>query len=615
MGAAIEDYGIIGDCETVALVGRNGSIDWLCLPRFDSDACFAALLGTRQNGRWLLAPTSDIKNTSRKYRDHTLILETRFETTDGAVTVIDFMRPRSSTSSSVSSGDADVIRIVRGESGKVRMGMELTIRFDYGLSVPWISSMGEGLLHAIAGPHLVTINGGTALTHSDGTVKADFTIAAGQTVPFVIVHNPSHWPAPLPVSASAALAETERFWHEWIAHCTYQGVAADAVERSLIVLKALTYAPTGGIVAAPTTSLPEEIGGERNWDYRYCWLRDATFTLLAFMNGGFHSEADAWRDWLLRAVAGEASQDQIMYGIAGERRLLEWEVSWLSGYENSKPVRVGNGAATQLQLDVYGEVADALHQARKKAESVPEQSAAIERGWISHLEKIWMQPDEGIWEIRGERQQFTHSKVMAWVAVDRAIKDFERFKLPGPLDDWRALRSQIHEHVCKHGFNAKVGTFVQSYGSTALDASLLLIPLVGFLPASDPRVVATIEAIERKLVVDGFVLRYDLKKSDDGIRGDEATFLFCSFWLVDCLIMLGRRHDAQHLFDRLLNVRNDLGLLAEEYEPISGRQLGNFPQAFSHIGLVNSAVNLSRAIAPLSQRTDSEPREPSEMAA
>jgi GH15 family glucan-1,4-alpha-glucosidase len=609
VSAAIEDYGIIGDCETVALVGRNGSIDWLCLPRFDSDACFAALLGKAENGRWLLAPTSAIKKTTRKYRDHTLILETRFETTDGTVTVIDFMRPRNGDSLDLSSGDADVIRIVRGESGQVRMGMELTLRFDYGLSVPWVSSVGEGLLHAIAGPHLIVINGGTALTHSDGKVRAEFTVAAGQTVPFVIVHSPSHCPAPLPVSSSAALAQTERFWHDWVSHCTYGGIAADAVEHSLIVLKALTYAPTGGIVAAPTTSLPEEIGGERNWDYRYCWLRDATFTLLAFMNAGFHGEAKAWSDWLLRAVAGEASQDQIMYGIAGERRLIEWEVSWLSGYENSKPVRVGNAAATQLQLDVYGEVADAMHQARKSQSSVPEQNAAIERDWIAHLEKIWMQPDEGIWEVRGQRQHFTHSKVMAWVAVDRAIKDFEQFKLAGPLDRWRALRNEIHENVCQHGFNRKVGTFVQSYGSTALDASLLLIPLVGFLPASDRRVIATIEAIERELAVDGFVLRYDLEKSDDGIAGDEATFLLCSFWLVDCLIMLGRRDDALNLFNKLLNVRNDLGLLAEEYDPRSRRQLGNFPQAFSHIGLVNSAVNLSRAIAPLSQRTDTEPGE------
>jgi GH15 family glucan-1,4-alpha-glucosidase len=612
MGAAIEDYGIIGDCETVALVARNGSIDWFCVPRFDSDACFAALLGTRENGRWLLAPTSAVRKTTRRYRDHTLILETRFDTADGSVTVIDFMRPRSDPSLGLSSGDADLIRIVRGESGQVPMGMELTIRFDYGLSVPWISSTGENLLHAIAGPHLININGGTRLTHSDGTVKAEFAITAGQTVPFVIVHSPSHHPAPLPVSASAALAQTERFWLDWVSHCTYRGIASESVERSLIVLKARTYAPTGGIVAAPTTSLPEEIGGERNWDYRYCWLRDATFTLLAFTNAGFHSEADAWRDWLLRAVAGKASQDQIMYGIAGERRLLEWEATWLPGYENSKPVRVGNAAATQLQLDVYGEVADAMHQARKSASSVPEQSAAIERDWISYLEQVWMQPDEGIWEIRGERQQFTRSKVMAWVAVDRAIKDFERFQLAAPLDHWRRLRDEIHQDVCQHGFNRAVGTFVQSYGSTALDAGLLLIPLVGFLPASDARVVATVEAIERKLVVDGFVLRYDLKKSDDGLAGDEATFLFCSFWLVDCLVMMGRRDDAQRLFNRLLNVRNDLGLLAEEYDPVSRRQLGNFPQAFSHIGLVNSAVNLSRAIAPLSQRTDTEP---SEMAA
>ena len=601
MRTALEDYGMIGDCETAALVGRTGSIDWLCWPRFDSDACFAALLGTPENGRWLLAPASAVKDTSRRYRDHTLILETRFTTEDGEVTVIDFMPPRS--------GHSDLIRIVRGESGQVRMGMELTIRFDYGLSVPWISSVGEGLLHAIVGPHLIVINGGAVLTHTDGIVKADFTIKRGQTIPFVIMHSPSHNPAPLPISPSAALVQTERFWREWVGQCTYRGPAADAVERSLIVLKALTYAPTGGIVAAPTTSLPEEIGGERNWDYRYCWLRDATFTLLAFMNAGFQTEAVAWRDWLLRAVAGKASQDQIMYGIAGERRLFEWEVSWLPGYAQSKPVRVGNAAATQLQLDIYGEVADAMHQARKSGMSVPEHSAAIERDWIGYLERVWMEPDEGIWEVRGGRQQFTHSKVMAWVAVDRAIKDFERFNLSGPLERWRALRDRIHTHVCQHGFNSSVGTFVQTYGSTALDASLLLIPLLGFLPAQDWRVVATIEAIERKLVIDGFVMRYDLEKSPDGLRGDEATFLLCSFWLVDCLIMLGRHDDAQHLFDRLLGVRNDLGLLAEEYEATSGRQLGNFPQAFSHIGLVNSAVNLSRTIGTLNQRTDTEPSE------
>ena len=599
MGAAIEDYGLIGDCETVALVGRDGSIDWLCWPRFDSAACFAALLGTPGNGRWLLAPASGIQSTRRQYRAHTLILETRFETTDGAVTVIDFMSARS--------GHPDLVRIVRGESGQVRMQMELAIRFDYGFSVPWISSIGDKLLRAIVGPDLIVINGGAALTHSEGTVRAAFTIRSGETVPFVITHGPSHEAAPWPVSASAALAQTERFWLDWVSHCTYQGPAADAVERSLITLKALTYAPTGGIVAAPTTSLPEEIGGERNWDYRYCWLRDATFTLLAFMNAGFQAEAVAWRDWLMRAVAGKASQDQIMYGIAGERRLPEWEVSWLPGYENSRPVRVGNAAAVQLQLDVYGEVADALHQARKMGLRAPEQSADIEREWIGHLERIWMEPDEGIWEVRSGRQQFTHSKVMAWVAVDRAIKDFERLNLPGPLDHWRALRDEIHAYVCEHGFNASVGTFVQSVGSTALDASLLLIPLLGFLPATDPRVVATIEAIEDKLMVDGFVLRYDLDKSEDGLAGHEGTFFLCSFWLVDCLIMLGRRHDAQRLFDRLLSVRSDLGLLAEEYDPAARRQLGNFPQAFSHIGLINSAVNLSRAVGSVSQRTDTEP--------
>ncbi len=599
MGAAVEDYGVIGDCESVALVNRNGSIDWLCWPRFDSAACFAALLGTPANGRWLLAPASELKSTRREYRAHTLILETRFETAEGEVTVIDFMPPRN--------GHSELIRIVRGESGQVPMQMELTIRLDYGLSVPWLSSIGESLIQAIVGPDLIVINGGVPLTHSDGTVTANFSVRSGETVPFVIMHGLSHHPTPWPISASAALAQTERFWLDWVSQCKYRGPSADAVERSLIVLKALTYAPTGGIVAAPTTSLPEEIGGERNWDYRYCWLRDATFTLLAFMNAGFQEEAVAWRDWLMRAVAGEASQDQIMYGIAGERRLPEWEVSWLPGYENSRPVRVGNAAVAQLQLDIYGEVADALHQARKTGLSAPEQSAAIEREWIEYLARIWMEPDEGIWEVRSERQQFTHSKVMAWVAVDRAIKDFERYNLPGPLDRWRALREQIHAHVCEHGFNPSVGTFVQTFGSTALDASLLLIPLLGFLPASDPRVVATIEAIERKLTVDGFVLRYDLDKSDDGLTGHEGTFFLCSFWLVDCLVMLGRREDAQRLFDRLLSVRSDLGLLAEEYDPADRRQLGNFPQAFSHIGLVNSAVNLSRAICPVTQRTDTEP--------
>lgn len=600
MSTAIEDYGMVGDCESVALVSRAGSIDWLCWPRFDSDACFAALLGNPDNGRWLLAPASDVQKATRSYRPHTLILETRFETVEGAVTVIDFMPPRS--------GHSDLIRIVRGEQGRVDMRMELAIRFDYGLSVPWISAVGEGLLHAIGGPHLIVVTSTTGLTHTNGTVEAAFTVIPGQTVPFVLMHGDSHESAPLPVSASAALAETERYWRDWVRHCTYQGPAAEAVERSLIVLKALTYAPTGGIVAAPTTSLPEEIGGERNYDYRYCWLRDATFTLLAFMNAGFQSEAVAWRDWLLRAVAGKASQDQIMYGLAGERRLPEWEVTWLSGYEGSTPVRVGNAAATQLQLDVYGEVADALHQARKVGLSTPEHGVALERGWIEHLERIWMEPDEGIWEVRSGRKQFTHSKVMAWVAVDRAIKDFERFKLEGPLDRWRALRDEIHANVCQHGFNPTVGTFVQSYGSTALDASLLLIPLVGFLPANDPRVVATVEAIERRLVIDGFVLRYDLQDVDDGLAGHEGTFLLCTFWLVDCLIKLGRRGDAQRLFDRLVNVGNDLGLLAEEYDPIAGRLLGNFPQAFSHIGLVNSAVNLNCPVAPGNQRTDTEPK-------
>ena len=594
MSARIEDYGIIGDCETVALVGRDGSIDWLCWPRFDSDACFAALLGKPENGRWLIAPASEVKSISRKYRDHTLILETRFQTADGDVTLIDFMPPRS--------GASHLVRIVRGESGHVRMRTELTIRFDYGLSVPWISSVGEKLLHAVSGPHLIVINGDVALNDSNGEVAVEFTINRGETLSFVMTYNPSHYPAPLPPSPSAALAQTERFWLDWISHCTYQGTAFDAVERSLIVLKALTYAPTGGIVAAPTTSLPEELGGERNWDYRYCWLRDATLVLVAFMNAGYYSEAVAWRDWLLRAVAGKGSQHQIMYGIAGERRLLEWVVSWLPGYGNSKPVRVGNAASTQLQLDIYGAVADAVHHARKGTVGVSERGIAIQNELMKYLEKVWMLPDEGIWEVRGERKQFTHSKVMAWVAVDRTIKDYERFGLAGQIDHWRTLRNRIHQDVCQRGFNPRLGSFVQSYESNVLDASLLQIPLLGFLPASDPRVVATIEAIERRLVVDGLVMRYDSEESADGIAGHEGTFLLCSFWLVDCLILLDRYDHARRLFDRLLSIRNDLGLLAEEYDPVSHRLLGNFPQAFSHLGLINSALNLSGAIDPTPRR-------------
>lgn len=587
MSGPVENYGIIGDCETVALVGRDGSIDWLCWPRFDSDACFGSLLGTAENGRWLLAPCSEVYGTSRRYRDHTLILETKFETADGGATVIDFMPPRD--------GHSDLIRIVRGDSGHVRMRMELTIRFDYGLSVPWISRVGERLLHAIAGPNRIVIYGGAALNRCKGTVTAEFTVNPGETLPFVISYSPSHNPAVLPVSSGAALEQTERFWLDWIGHCTYRGLAFDAVERSLITLKALTYAPTGGIVAAPTTSLPEELGGERNWDYRYCWLRDATLALVAFMKAGFHSEAVAWRDWLLRAVAGEPAQHQIMYGIAGERRLLEWEVPWLSGYEDSRPVRIGNAACTQLQLDVYGAVADAVHHARMFGMNPSEDGVAIQKEWMKYLEKIWMQPDEGIWEVRGGRQQFTHSKVMAWVAVDRAIKDFEHLGIAAPLDEWRALRDRIHEDVCQNGFNSDIRSFVQSYGSTTLDASLLQIPLLGFLPASDPRVVATIEAVERKLLVDGLVVRYDTKQTEDGVAGHEGTFLLCSFWLVDCLVLLGRHDDALRLFQRLLSLRNDLGLLAEEYDPVSRQLLGNFPQAFSHLGLVSSALHLNAA--------------------
>jgi GH15 family glucan-1,4-alpha-glucosidase len=590
----IEDYALIGDCETAALVGRNGSIDWLCWPRFDSPACFAALLGSSQHGRWILRPAADDATSTRAYRDHSLVLETHFETSRGAVTLTDFMPPRGENS--------DVVRLVRGDSGRVRMTMELVLRFDYGSVIPWVSRLADGTWRAIAGPDMAVLHTPVRMKGKDFTTVADFEVAEGETIPFVMTYGASHKPPPNPIDPMASLAATESFWREWAERADGDGEWCDAVKRSLMVLKALTYAPTGGIVAAPTTSLPEQIGGTRNWDYRYCWLRDATQTLLSLMNAGYHEEARAWRDWLLRARAGSARQLQIMYGLAGERQLREWEVPWLPGYEHSTPVRVGNAAHGQLQLDVYGEVMDALHQARRGGISKDASEWPFQQALLEHLADIWREPDRGMWEVRGPRQHFTFSKVMAWVAFDRAVKTVEMFGFDGPLDRWRAIRDEIHEEVLERGVDRTRGCFVQAYGSTQLDASLLIIPSTGFLPASDPLVKATIEAIERELFCDGFVMR-DTGKTEDGLPAGEGVFLACSFWLADAYVLLGRIDEARALFERLLSLRNDLGLLSEEYDTRLQRQVGNFPQAFSHVALVNTAHNLSHATKPVHQRS------------
>jgi GH15 family glucan-1,4-alpha-glucosidase len=585
MPARIEDYALIGDCETAALVSRDGSIDWLCWPRFDSGPCFAALLGGPEHGRWRIAPRGEAR-IRRRYRGDTLILETDFETDEGAVTLIDFMPLRGT--------ESDLIRLVVGRRGTVTMCTELVLRFHYGSIVPWVSRLEDGSLRAIAGPDMVVLRTRAPL-HGEGlTTVGEFAVAAGETVSFSLTYGPSYLPPPPAVDPAASLADTEAFWTTWASRCTLQGEWRDAVVRSLVTLKALTYRPTGGIVAAPTTSLPERIGGARNWDYRFCWLRDATLTLLALMDAGFFDEAAAWRDWLLRAVAGSPSQLQIMYGIAGERHLAEWTVPWLPGYERSAPVRVGNAAYAQHQLDVFGEVMDALHHARLGGIPGSIDGWNLQRELVRHAEAIWERPDEGIWEVRGGRRHFTHSKVMAWVAVDRAIKSAERFGQPGPLDRWRALRARIHADVCARGFDPRLGSFVQAYGGTQLDASLLLIPLVGFLPAHDPRVRGTVEAIERRLTLDGLVLRYDTHETDDGLPPGEGAFLACSFWLADNYVLLGRRDDARRLFEELLALRNDVGLLAEEYDPRERRMTGNFPQAFSHVALIDTALNLAR---------------------
>jgi GH15 family glucan-1,4-alpha-glucosidase len=593
MPARIEDYALLGDCETAALVARDGSIDWLCWPRFDSAACFAALLGGPDHGRWRVAPADPEARATRRYRGDTLILETDFETGDGAVTVVDFMPLRGTAS--------DLVRTVIGRRGRVAMRTELVIRFDYGSTVPWVTHPEGGVLRAIAGPDMLVLRTDVPLRGEGLTTVGEFAVAEGERVSFVLTYAPSHLPAPTPVEPEAALADTERFWTDWAARCTYRGEWRDAVMRSLLTLKALTYRPTGGVVAAATTSLPERLGGTRNWDYRFCWLRDATLTLLALMDAGYYEEAGAWRDWLLRAASGSPEQLQIMYGLGGERHLREWTVPWLPGYEGSVPVRVGNAAYSQLQLDVYGEVADALLQARRGGIGGDGEAWQLACALVAHLETIWQRPDAGLWEVRGGPQHFTHSKVMAWVAVDRALKGAEQFGLRGPLDRWDALRARIHEEVCREGFDPALGSFVQAYGSKQLDASLLLIPIVGFLPADDPRVRGTVAAIERRLLVDGLVLRYDSAEVADGLPAGEGAFLACSFWLADNYVLMGRTDEARRLFERLLALRNDVGLLAEEYDPRARRMLGNFPQAFSHVGLVDTAFNLAQ-VAPEGRR-------------
>lgn len=596
MASRIEDYALIGDCETAALVGVSGSIDWLCWPRFDSDACFAALLGSTENGHWRIAPDVAVRRTTRVYRGPTLILETTFHCDEGRVKLVDFMPPRGTAS--------DVVRIVIGESGRVPMRMELVLRFGYGANVPWLTRMEDGGLRAVSGPDMVVLRTPLGLRDDHPGTTARFSISKGEAIPLVLTYSPSHLDAPAAIDPLAALADTETFWRDWSGQGQVEGAWADAITRSLITLKALTYAPTGGVVAAPTTSLPERLGGERNWDYRYCWLRDATLTLLALMNAGYYDEARAWRDWLLRTASGHPQQMQIMYGLGGERRLVEWQADWLGGYEGSRPVRVGNAAHGQRQLDVYGEIMDALHHARRGLLCGNDSGWALQRALLDHLETIWNETDAGLWETRGPNRQFTHSKIMAWVAVDRAVKSIEKFGLEGPLDHWKALRTTIHEDVCTKAFDRTRNTFVQSYGGDALDASLLLIPQVGFLPPEDPRVAGTVEAIEHSLLRDGFVLRYDTRGAEDGLPSGEGAFLACSFWLVDAYTMLGRRRDAAALFKRLLAIRNDVGLLAEEYDVDAGRQVGNFPQAFSHVGLVNSAMNLTRADTPAEQRAE-----------
>jgi GH15 family glucan-1,4-alpha-glucosidase len=583
MPARIEDYALIGDCETAALVDHRGCIDWLCWPDFASEACFAALLGSEENGYWWIRPDDGEWKTTRCYREHTLILETTFEHSGGTVRLVDFMPIRERYS--------DVVRIVEGVSGTVRMRMDLTLRFDYGRTVPWVTRVSGGV-RGIAGPNLAVLHASVPVHGEDLKTVAEFEVSAGERVWFTLTYGKSHHPDPDPIDAGQALEDAAKFWSGWAGQLKYEGKYCDIVERSLITLKAMTFRPTGGVVAAITTSLPEFVGGVRNWDYRYCWLRDTTFTLLALTAGGYFDEAAAWQDWLLRALAGSPDQIQIMYGLRGERQLVEWEAGWLEGYRNSRPVRVGNAAAAQVQLDIYGEMLDCFFHAQQSMGRHAEEDFRILVLLLEHLEKIWNEPDEGIWETRGGPQHFTHSKMMAWVAFDRGVRLAGQMSYRAPLDKWKKVRDEIHEQVCARGFNKERGCFVQAYGSDQLDAALLLMPQVGFLPGSDPRVKATVEAIERELMPDGFVLRYNTAKVDDGLPAGEGVFIACSFWMVSSLKAIGREDDARKLFERLLTLRNDVGLLSEEYDTKNQRLVGNFPQAFSHIALVVAATDL-----------------------
>lgn len=592
----IEDYAMIGDCETAALVSKSGSIDWLCLPRFDAPACFAAMLGTEDNGRWSIAPTQPIIELQRDYVEDTLVLETRYIVQSGEAAVLDFMPPRD--------GASNIVRIIEGRRGTVEFDLDLVIRFDYGRSVPWVSHDHSGRLTAVAGPHRLTLESPVEVKGEDFHSRAKVSVSEGQRLAFTLTHSPSHLPVPNAQDAEAALFQTTLFWKEFISRCPSVNGFDRIIRRSLITLKAMTYMPTGGIVASITTSLPEKIGGPRNWDYRYCWLRDATMTLMAFMNLGYLEEAAAWREWLMRAVAGTPEQIQIMYGVAGERSLPEFELEWLAGYEGSQPVRIGNAAAEQFQLDVFGEIADALTQARRHGLPAHPRTGALASVLLPFLEKQWRSPDEGIWEVRGGRAHFTHSKVMAWVAFDRSSQLAEANGDELNAARWRNVADEIHADVCLNGFDKDINSFVQSYGSKALDASLLQIPLVGFLPPDDPRVVSTVRAIEARLVQDCFVLRYETQRTDDGLPSGEGAFLICSFWLCDVYVLLGRFDEARRLYEKLCRLCNDVGLLSEEYDPVAGRMLGNFPQAFSHIGLIATALNLSRAEGPADERSD-----------
>jgi GH15 family glucan-1,4-alpha-glucosidase len=579
----LEDYALLGDLRTAALVAKNGSIDWLCVPRFDSSSCFGALLGDESNGRWIISPLSPVKSVRRAYRPRTMILETEMTTEEGVVSLVDVMLPRD--------GFTELVRLVVGREGRVPMRTQIIVRGEYGSVTPWVRRM-DGRLTAVMGPDALCFDSPVDLRGEAMTTVGEWSVGRGDQTPFVMLWHPSHVPLPAPIDAVAEIARADAWWRAWASGLSARDGADEAVQRSLLTLKTMIYSPTGGIVASPTTSLPEKLGGSRNWDYRYCWLRDATFSLLALVRAGYTTEAVAWRDWLLRAAAGDPSKLQIMYGPAGERRLAEYEVPWLAGYAGSVPVRVGNAASAQFQLDVYGEVIDALYQAARAG--VPHNDAAwgMQRSIVGFLETAWQKEDDGIWEVRGQRRHFTHSKVMAWVALDRAVRSIEEHGAEGPVDRWRQLRADVHREVCERGYCSKKGSFVQSYGGDVVDASLLMIPLVGFLPADDPRVRGTIAAVQRELYQGGFVYRYPTREDIDGLPPGEGAFLMCTFWLADCLALIGHHEEAQAIYDRLLRLRNDVGLLSEQYDPSRRRLVGNFPQAFSHVALVNTAAHL-----------------------